>query len=510
MQRVALPDDEAGMGDLGEELTTLNGGAADDVLPTSRLQERRERLGRRRAEEANKARTVVVVPPRRPTTANQTATIPARAWWASSRESPVSSPSATPQNSPYSEQQLARWSVMDGATDSNQQTRGVRARSFINQKMIARQNSVVAEDTNRRRLVSEIHLRLAGANHNIDLDSALALTRKLEKKSVPALMREAMDAGTDLEEILERVEMPADFPISANFSGGDRAPFTPKQALIALIISLRDDLTTSKAGSATEELHMYLTGLSTSKLRMRAMRAGVNENKICDAFEDPLEAEKLKDLIIKQETALALTWPSRWRCPRFARKTRFVRERPKNFVQLSAVDLAQRNLKTAGVDKTNGESPARWASGTVFASNPLLQIMGSFEGTVLPWAFSDLRLWLCVSVFTGVRVALRFGMSQSSLPHVNTTALGTIGGFLSFFIVFYLDQAYKRFTTQYEMAMDSKDQIFDICSVAAVWMTKVGGRRLWRHLNVAHTLSYVGLSDTFSMVRASYTIAYPF
>lgn len=63
-------------------------------------------------------------------------------------------------------------------------------------------------------------------------------------------------------------------------------------------------------------------------------------------------------------------------------------------------------------------------------------MLGSFEGTVLPWALGDARFWLSVIIYTIVRIMIRLGLPRSSLPDVDSQTLGTIGAFLTFFLVF--------------------------------------------------------------------------
>ena len=74
-----------------------------------------------------------------------------------------------------------------------------------------------------------------------------------------------------------------------------------------------------------------------------------------------------------------------------------------------------------------------------------------------------------------------------------------IGGFLSFFLVFYASQAYNRFHEQYDISMSACGRIYDVACLAHAEMTKPAAKRLWRHCNLAHALAYTGLSEIYTV-----------
>jgi hypothetical protein len=178
-------------------------------------------------------------------------------------------------------------------------------------------------------------------------------------------------------------------------------------------------------------------------------------------------------LIIDAETQHKCQWVAGACLPRCTRVRRHAK--PKNFVELSRIDLAQRvscgcgghhnngtahanaspaslcgeslllnasistfvqSLRKSGQEKLEGDAPAWWAKNTFLGDSSALQVLGSFDGTVLPWSLGDARFWLSVMVYTTVRIMLRFGIPRDSFPQADSTMLGTIGAFLTFFLVF--------------------------------------------------------------------------
>ena len=63
----------------------------------------------------------------------------------------------------------------------------------------------------------------------------------------------------------------------------------------------------------------------------------------------------------------------------------------------------------------------------------------------------------------------------------------------------YASQAYNRFMDQYFVSMSCEGRVFDICALAHAEMSKPAAYRLWRHVNLAHALTYVGLSETYTV-----------
>jgi hypothetical protein len=72
-----------------------------------------------------------------------------------------------------------------------------------------------------------------------------------------------------------------------------------------------------------------------------------------------------------------------------------------------------------------------------------------------------------------------------------------LGGFLSFFLVFYVNQNHKRYFDLYEDSMACKGRIFDVASLAVTTLPYAQAHRLVRYMNAAHAAGYVGLSEIY-------------
>jgi predicted membrane chloride channel (bestrophin family) len=78
------------------------------------------------------------------------------------------------------------------------------------------------------------------------------------------------------------------------------------------------------------------------------------------------------------------------------------------------------------------------------------------------------------------------------------TDLDVIGGFLSFFLVIFVNQSNLRFNEMYKLSMSCTGKIYDVAQSVAVSLPHANALRLVRYLNAAHTAGYVGLSQTYS------------
>lgn len=129
-----------------------------------------------------------------------------------------------------------------------------------------------------------------------------------------------------------------------------------------------------------------------------------------------------------------------------------------------------------------------------------LVVLCSWRGTVLRWSLRSPVCWLTILTYAICRILIRMNtVSLDQLPEVSTAQVGVLSGFLNFFLVFYVGHGYSRFNTQYGSSMSMEGRIFDTCAMAAAAMPRASAHRLMRHINGAHVLGYVGLSDTYNV-----------
>lgn len=130
---------------------------------------------------------------------------------------------------------------------------------------------------------------------------------------------------------------------------------------------------------------------------------------------------------------------------------------------------------------------------------PFWKILGYWDGTCLKVLVKDALFWVTLVCYVVVRVQALSGRLPEYLTDLEDTNIDIIGGFLSFFLVLFVNQSNGRFTTMYGKSMSCASNIEHAASVAANYFPKANAHRLVRYLNAAHAAGYVGLaSDTYS------------
>jgi predicted membrane chloride channel (bestrophin family) len=78
--------------------------------------------------------------------------------------------------------------------------------------------------------------------------------------------------------------------------------------------------------------------------------------------------------------------------------------------------------------------------------------------------------------------------------------------FVSFLLVFFFTQSYSRFWLQYEAAMGCKGRIFDAILLARTCMDLSSSMKLFRYMNAAHLLGYVGMGESYTATNFFFPI----
>jgi predicted membrane chloride channel (bestrophin family) len=128
---------------------------------------------------------------------------------------------------------------------------------------------------------------------------------------------------------------------------------------------------------------------------------------------------------------------------------------------------------------------------------PFWKTLFHWDGTVIRQIAKDNVLWLTLTIFIGVRIGARLGLPDfvASIPAGGD--ITTLGGFISFFLVFYVNQSHKRFFGLYNRSMACKGRIFDVATLARASLPPARAHRLVRYMNAAHAAGYVGLSEVY-------------
>lgn len=152
----------------------------------------------------------------------------------------------------------------------------------------------------------------------------------------------------------------------------------------------------------------------------------------------------------------------------------------KTFEELKTIEVARRKLL---IHTKTGNS---------------LLFLTSFTGTLLPYVLTDYLFWLTLIAYCFVRYLIwKDPMIMLDLPPIMIPQVSVVGGFLSFFLVFFTSQSYSRFLQQYNKLMAAKGSIFNIAFLCKAHLPRPRALRLVRWLNACHLLAYVGLSTVY-------------
>lgn len=130
---------------------------------------------------------------------------------------------------------------------------------------------------------------------------------------------------------------------------------------------------------------------------------------------------------------------------------------------------------------------------------PFWRILTTFHGTCLRSLFLDWLVWVTVFVFVGIRIQARSGGERPAmLDQLTETDIGVIGGFLSFFLVLFVNQNNSRFFEMYKLSKKCAGQIQDVAGLVVSELPTEDAARMVRYMNAAHIAGYVGLSDVYT------------
>ena len=78
-----------------------------------------------------------------------------------------------------------------------------------------------------------------------------------------------------------------------------------------------------------------------------------------------------------------------------------------------------------------------------------------------------------------------------------TANVVTVGGFLTFFLVFYVNQTHNRYFQFHGESMVLMGRVSDVATMVRAVLPMARARRINRYMNVAHVATYTGLSTTY-------------
>jgi Bestrophin, RFP-TM, chloride channel len=91
-----------------------------------------------------------------------------------------------------------------------------------------------------------------------------------------------------------------------------------------------------------------------------------------------------------------------------------------------------------------------------WVEQPFWQTLFHWNGTVLKFLALDSLLWITMLIYVVLRILARFNLLPENLSDVTKGNVGVIGSFITFFLVFYVNQSHKRFADLYGESMKCK------------------------------------------------------
>ena len=100
-----------------------------------------------------------------------------------------------------------------------------------------------------------------------------------------------------------------------------------------------------------------------------------------------------------------------------------------------------------------------------------------------------------MGIYIGIRIyANVITYVPEEVDVMSKTNIGILGGFLSFFLVLFVNQTNGRFLEMYGFSKACSGRIQDVAGLARVQLPKESADKLVRHFNAAQIAGYVGLN----------------
>ena len=116
--------------------------------------------------------------------------------------------------------------------------------------------------------------------------------------------------------------------------------------------------------------------------------------------------------------------------------------------------------------------------------HPFLRILLTWHGTCLKSLISDWLVWLTMIVFVGIRIQARSGQAEPAMAEqMSDTDVHVLGGFLSFFLVLFVNQTNARFFEMYKLSKKCAGQIQDVAGIVTGLLPRAEAHRLVRYMN---------------------------
>lgn len=129
---------------------------------------------------------------------------------------------------------------------------------------------------------------------------------------------------------------------------------------------------------------------------------------------------------------------------------------------------------------------------------PVWRILASFAGTSLKGLVLDPVIWLTMGIYISIRIIARVIEYPVDVEILSRSNIGTLGAFLSFFLVFFVNQTNGRFLEMYGFSKACSGRTQDVAGLASSQFPKDLTDQIIRHMNAAQIAGYVGLGGPYS------------
>lgn len=129
---------------------------------------------------------------------------------------------------------------------------------------------------------------------------------------------------------------------------------------------------------------------------------------------------------------------------------------------------------------------------------PAWRILTYTSGTCLKGLVLDPLIWITMAIYVGIRIAAHVSNRQVEVEIMGKSEIGVLGAFLSFFLVFFVNQTNGRFLEMYGFSKGCSGRTQDIAGLAMTQFPEELALQIIRHMNAAHVAGYVGMGGPYS------------
>jgi len=149
-------------------------------------------------------------------------------------------------------------------------------------------------------------------------------------------------------------------------------------------------------------------------------------------------------------------------------------------------DVDNRRKSVLNFEENSPDSDAYW------------DILLQFDGAVFLNAFFHRANILSLTVWSTISILHKYELWNFMKDGSAWKAIAPVGAFLVFFLVFYANQCWNRYSTAYKISCDCRGRINDATVMCAAYLPKGPAVQIVRYMNAAHILGFVGLKQSDS------------